>query len=172
MAGKFVDINVLGDEALARKLRKLPLKSQKKAVRPALRASAKRVKKYVIDNISGSPLAVVTGSYREAWRRSKVRVGKQRRGRIAVGIVYPTRSELDISPGDKYYYPFALEYGRSARGRGTKNTDAGLSRSARGTKDVRAIPHVRPAVDDHARVEKRLIGVHIGREIEKLARKV
>lgn len=149
MASNFIDISVFGDKALQRRLQRVATTTQRKIVRQALRASAKRIKPYVLQNIQ-SKLGQRTGAYYKAWKRAKIRSGATRRGMIRLGIAMPTREEFGIAPGDKYFYPAALEYGQK-----------------RGNRHVPARPHIRPAVDNNKGREFRQISRDIGRGITK-----
>ena len=148
-----VDITLLGDKSLERMLAALPRVSQKKAVRPALRACAKRLKADLLANISGPIIEIRTGRYRSAMVAERVHALKRIRGLIGVAFDMPTRVALGISPEDKHYYPFALEYGDSRRGLPPKAP-------------------IRRTVDEHKDVELRRIGTAVGKDIEKQARKL
>lgn len=111
MANAFVDISVLGDKALERALRQLPDKYEGKAVRPALRASAKRVKLLVVQAFSGTPIGVRTGRTLTAIIGQRAHAIPRKGGWIGAAFDWPTRGELGLPPGDKGYWPFILEYG-------------------------------------------------------------
>lgn len=145
-----VDISIVGDKALQRKLKRLAGKVQRKVVRVALRKAARRIRERIIQNVSGAPVGVITGEYRAAWKSSKVRAGGGKRGLIRLGIAFPSREILGIAPEDKSYYPAAIEYGHDG---------------------VPAHPHVRPAVDDNIDAERRKIGRDIGKAIEREAKR-
>ena len=140
-----------GVEELQKKLDRLVKQAPKKVVSSALRKSAKRTKPRILSLISGAVLNIRTGDYFKAWARSKIRsAGRLPGGFVRVGIVWPTRQELGISPDDKYFYPTALEYG---------------------TKDgrLRARPHLRPAIDNYKSSEYKAIAKDIKQGIEKEA---
>lgn len=141
------DLSLLGVKGMDRKLRRLEAKVQKSIVRKALRASAKRVRVYVVANLSGVKVNVDTGTLRDAFAKAKIR-GTSRRGLIRIGLQYPERDDLGIPADSKYYYPTAVEYGHG---------------------DVRAYPYMRPAVDEHDTVERSLIGRDIGNGIKQAA---
>ena len=107
----FIDISVLGDRELARALAKLPDKYEGKAVRPALRASAKRLKLLVIQAFSGVPIGVRTGRTLTAVIGQKVHAIPRKTGWIGAAFDWPTREELGIDPESDSFYPWALEYG-------------------------------------------------------------
>jgi len=146
---RMFDISFIGDKELQRKLHELEYGAQAKAVRPALRKSAKRLKAEVIRRIP-----VGSGNYLKVWKRTKIRKGAAKRGLTRLGIVAPTREELGISPNDQWFWPYALEYGHTSRG-----------------IRVFARPHMRPAVDENKASELRRIGSDIGTEIEKIFKK-
>lgn len=145
-----VSIAFLGDKDLQRQLNRLEKRSATKVVTQALRASAKRTKTRLIQNLSGDPVGVRTGELRRAFQGAKIRAGKRRRGLIRLGIVVPSRDELGISASDPHFYPYAVEYGHGA---------------------VQARPYIRPAVDEHYDAEIAAIGRDIGKRITKAARK-
>ncbi len=149
-----VDIRMLGAPELERKLRRLERQTQRKLVRQSLRASAKRMKGYLIANIaSGVPPRVREGDLLGAFLGAKVR-GYTNRGKIKIGVVPPTRQELSIPADDPNYYPVAIEYGHASGG-----------------VEVPAYPYMRPAVDDHAEIETRLIAQDLGDRIAREASK-
>lgn len=156
MAKGMVDISMLGDKELDRKLAKLATAaSQKRAVRPALRKSTKRLKAHVVANLSGRVVKPDTGRWLRATIAAKVKAIKRSRGEIGTAFAMPTREELGIEPGYEWYYPFAVEYGHPAPGR----------------EHASAKAPIRQAVNSHAREELFRIGRDIGKGIEKEAKK-
>lgn len=111
MANSFVDISLIGDKKLARALAKLPDKAEAKAVRPALRASTKRVHVLVIQAWSGIPMGVRTGRTLAAFAAQKIHAIPRKGGWIGAAFDMPTRAELGIASDDKFYYPAVAEYG-------------------------------------------------------------
>lgn len=111
MANAFVDISVLGDKEVARALAKLPDKYEGKAVRPALRGSAKRLKVNVAQAYSGIIIGVRTGRTLAGFIAHKVKALPRQSGWMGAAFDFPTREELGISPDDKWFYPAVLEYG-------------------------------------------------------------
>lgn len=165
-----IDVRVLGVQGLQQKLNRLPGVVARKVVVSALRKSTKRIHGYVLANIARL-LASHTGTYARAWAAAKVRAGKHPRGMIRIGLRYPDRDELGIAPDDPYFYPFAIEYGHAAAGSGTYAGGGGKRVRKTASKDVPAIPHVRPAVDDNKATEHALIGRDIGRGIKREAKR-
>jgi len=162
--GPIVRAQVLGVESLTAQLRALPQAAAKKIVREALAAAAAKIKAQILANIDAY-LQRITGQYRAAWEKTTIASQPRRRGQVRMGIKYPEREDLGIGPRDPYYYPYAIEYGHAARGRGGR--PKGRSRrdnhkkGVTAPKDVPAIPHVRPAVDEHADDLRRLISAEI-----------
>ena len=121
----FVDLRLLGDKKLDRKLRSLDVKMQRKFARRALREAWKPVK----DAAKANALAIArrpaeTGIMRRVARALKVRaiaksriVGgrrraiRGRRGMIGFTFRTPTRAELGIPAGSKWYPPAHIELG-------------------------------------------------------------
>lgn len=151
MAQPVVDISVVGVKAVSAMLGKLPDAAQKKAVRFALRRSAKRLKGHIVTNLSGHPVAPRSGRLLAAMKRVKVQALKRSRTRVGVFVALPTREELGIAPDDPYYYPAAVEYGHSR---------------------APAKRFIRNAVNDHEAEELRMIGTDIGKGIEREARRL
>ena len=81
----------------------LPLKMQKKAVRPSLRAGAK-----VIHKDGKRRMAKLTGKNRKFF---KVKSIKRSRQSIGVMIITGTREQLGIAGDDPFYYPAIQEHG-------------------------------------------------------------
>ena len=152
MARPAVDIRLIGDKALIRALSKLPVTSQKKAVRPALRKAAKRLRGHIVENVSGTPVGVVSGRTLAAFTAARIRALKRSRSAIGVGVVMPTREELGIDPGDKWFHPAATEYGT-------------VEREGRGSIDETRF--IRDAVDIHKAREIATLGTDIGKGIER-----
>lgn len=156
MASPIIDISMIGDKELERKLAKLATPaSQKRAVRPALRKSTKRLKAHVVANLSGLVVQPDTGRWLRAAIAAKVKAIKRSRGEIGTAFAMPTREALGIAPGDESYYPASVEYGHPAPGR----------------EHASAKAPIRQAVNSHAREELFRIGRDIGKGIEKEAKK-
>lgn len=151
-----VDISILGDKALERKLAALGSPArQKKAVRPALRKSAKRIKAAMVQNLSGLVADPQTGALRAAMAKQKIIALRRSRGSIGVGIGQPEfsmpgRADVGIDPKDPYYYPRHVEYGHPG---------------------VAPRPYIRSAVDRNRDSELAKIGADIGKGTEKVAAK-
>lgn len=143
MAASIVDIGVLGDKALERKLARLPGTVQKKVVRQAMRKSAKRVHAKLLSKVNGFPVGVVTGQYKAAVAKAKPRAGKRSRSLIQMVIPRPAEAEDAITQG-------ALEYGRS---------------------NMAARPHVRPAVDEDIAANRAQIARDIAAGIVREAKR-
>lgn len=144
-----VDITLLGQKQLERKLELLAAKTQKTIVRRAVRASAKRTLAEIVHNIQSAQL-VDSGRLLAAFQKAKVLQAANKRDLIRIGPAWPTRAELGIDPKDKGYYPFSLEFGHP---------------------NAAAVPFIRPAVDENRQREIRQIGTEIGAAIEREARK-
>jgi len=139
---KAVDVSLIGDKRLNRKLRRLPLKVQRKVVRQALReagrpvlATAKRI------------VPVRTGNLRDGL---KLRAIKPRGGQFGVAIKTPTREDLGLPATGGGYYPAHIELG-------TRNTPAQ--------------PYLRPAMDQNRKKSIGILRRQIGAGIEREARR-
>lgn len=150
MARKGFDISLLGDKALMKKFDKLQRGAQGKIIRPVIRASAKRAKQRVVENLSGAPVQVRTGKTLEAFQKAPIRSAKRDRDEVRIGQVLPDRDLLGISEDDPYYYPMALEYGH---------------------RRAPAYPFIRPAIDMHREKEIAQIGREIGQRMTVAAKK-
>ena len=100
---KSLDISVLGDKALSRKLKKLPGVAQGKVVRPAMRAAAKEI---VLPAIRAE-IHDVTGNLS---RNLMIRAAKSK-AFTGVLVMPGTREKMGIPNDDPYYYPSAVEFG-------------------------------------------------------------
>ena len=110
MAGGIgIDIRLLGDRALDRKMKRLTGPQQKKIVRRALRLAAK-----VVLPTAKSLVPVDRGTLKKTL---KIKALKQKRGKFGIVITTGTRDELGIASDDPFYYPAAVELG-------TKNVSA------------------------------------------------
>ncbi len=108
----FIDISVLGDQALQKKLKRLETKVQRKIVRKAMRAAFKPVhqaaKRYAA---SITNPANATETALKISRGLKLRAAKARRGSFGVRVVTPTRAEMGIPPKSRWYSPAHIELG-------------------------------------------------------------
>lgn len=143
-----VDIRVFGNKELDRKLGKIADKTQKTIVRGALRKEAKKTQARIASNIQRLDL-IDSGMMLQAFQATKIK-SAARKGFIRVGPELPSREALGIDPGDKYYYPYAVEFGHVG---------------------ADAKPFIRPAVDENKDESLRSIGTDIGKGIERQARK-
>jgi len=101
----FIDIAVIGDKELQRKLKALDIKMQKKIIHKALRAAAKPI---LAQSKATAP--VLSGRLKKSL---KLRARRARRGVFGVQVMTGTRQELGIPAGYPYYYPAAVEYGHA-----------------------------------------------------------
>ncbi len=104
-----IDISMLGDKALTKKLGLLPGRLQKKVLRKSMRDAAKPILKDIRQAISAIR---VTGFHTDPLRKGmKLRSLKRSRSRIGVMIMAPTRDVLGIPSDADYYYPAHIELG-------------------------------------------------------------
>jgi len=110
-SGLAVDISMLGDKALMRKLKRLPAAAQKKAVRPALRKDLSSiVRPVMLQKLSGNPVGRITGQLFAAMKAQKVTAKKRSRSLMGVHIPLPPRDAFDPPLTDDNYYPNIVEY--------------------------------------------------------------
>lgn len=157
MAQPVIDISIVGDKALGRALAKLPDRIQRKVVRQSLRKSAKRQNQYIVQHLSGIPVAPESGRWLIAQSAQKPKTAKRSRRGIRIELPYPRREELGIAPGEKYYYPTAIEYG--------------TTKTRQGRGPLPAFAPVRRAVDENMEKEHQIMGTEIARGIEREARR-
>jgi len=144
---KIVDIRLLGDVELQRKLQRLPIVLQRKVVRESLRRGGKPVleeAKRLVPADTGALKASIKLRATERGGR------KKRRGEFGVYVQTGTREELGISADAKYYYPAAVELG----------TDKMPARS-----------YLRAAVDNKRAESIAIIAQEVGQRIEREAAK-
>ena len=102
---KFVSIEVLGDKALQRKLKAIPIALERKIVRKALREAARPVLA-----TAQALVPVESGKLKKGLKLRALR--KQKRGQFGVQVRTPTHDELGTPYGLRaYYYPAHLELG-------------------------------------------------------------
>lgn len=106
-----IDISMLGDKALTKKLGKLPGRLQKKVLRQAMRKAAKPILADIKQSISSIR---VTGLHTDPLKKkTKIKSLKRSRNKIGVRITTPTRDELGIPADSKWYWPAHIELGTS-----------------------------------------------------------
>ena len=167
MAAPLVNISLLGDRELERKLARLAGPAQKRVVRRAMRDACKRIHRRLIRKVSGYPVGIVTGEYLAAIKAEKPSAGKRGRSVIQIVLAAPREAEQAIQQN-------ALEYGRNVETRGKRLRARRKLRESGAQAHWRpapAFPHVRPAVDEKKRSDLRLIGRDIGRGIVREAKK-
>ena len=142
-----IDISILGDKELQKKLDALEKGVAAKAVRPALRKESYRTRKRIVGNIQAEGL-IKTGVMVAAYAAAKVK-SAGRRGIIRIGVENPTRAQLGIDADDQYYYPYAVEFGHD---------------------DVEPKPFIRPAIDEHKPQSLAAIARDIAAGILRLAK--
>lgn len=139
-----VQIQVLGDKVIERRLHELADATQKKVVTHALREGGRPVLK-----TAQTLCPVRTGALKKSL---KLRAYKKRRqGIFGVAVFTGTRRELGIPEGYRWYYPMAVEYGHG---------------------NVPAHSFMRKALDDNRRKSMRIIKTQIGTGIEREARRI
>lgn len=94
------------DDGLLKKLNALERKAK-----PIINKASREVMKPVRKEIAEA-MPVDSGDLKKAMKKAKIRNLKGR-GKAGVGILMPTRAELDIPADAKFYYPIAIEYGTS-----------------------------------------------------------
>lgn len=140
------DITVLGDKKLQGKLDALPRTVQRKLIGRAIKKAGTEVlKPRVLDRVP-----VDTGALKTAMARQKFKAVKGRRGQLKIAMPLPTREQLDIAPGAKWYYPAHVEYGHG---------------------NVPPQSYIRAPVDENASRFFSVAGSQLGREIETEAKK-
>ena len=144
-----VELILNGELRLLRLFKALPDRMRKKAISGPVREEAKKARLRIVGKITSEHL-VVTGTYREAWRRTPVKKSSRTRAIVRLGPIWPHRDTLDVMKGDKWYYPAAIEYGHTGKS---------------GT--VKPYPHARPAIDDTIDTNRRRLINDIRNGIEK-----
>ena len=156
--GQLVDIEMLGDKKLQRTLNRMDLRVQAKGMAKALRAGGKPI---LADakaraRAAHNPATPSTNMLKVA-RGLKLRKAKgRRRGVIGMRILTPTKAELGIPEGSKWYYPAHVELGSGP--------------TKRGRPAVPAIPYMRGALHAGRQSALRRIRVHLWRFIRAQAR--
>lgn len=140
------DISLLGDKELSRKLDLLPKKVQRTLLGRALKIGGKLLKPKVI-----AAVPVDTGLLKQMMEKQNFKVYKaKRRGDIRMGMPMPTRDQMGIAPGGKWYYPAHVEYGHG---------------------NVPAKSYIRKPIDENAQMFHTEVGRALGAQIEAEAKK-
>ncbi len=113
MATPIVEFKVAGLAELIVGFQILPAKFQRRVISKATRASTKRLKANLIENLSGKVVQPRTGRWLASVKATPVLKRKFRRGRGLTGDGFgmPQRSEIGVEPEAEGYYPAAVEYG-------------------------------------------------------------
>ncbi len=98
-----IDFKLLGIKELEAKFRKLPLRLQKKILRPSLRAGGKSVQQAVKAAVPKDTGRLRRGIQLKAMKRSRSRMG--------VFVSTKGREFFGIDADSKWYYPAIIEYG-------------------------------------------------------------
>lgn len=109
-----ISITFLGDKALERKLKRIPVQTGNTIIRRAFRASNKRVRGAVGRALSGEIVSPHTGRWLGSLKGAKIRSSRTG-GWYRQGLEMPYREDLGIAADDKGYYPSAIEYGAPDR---------------------------------------------------------
>lgn len=132
-----VDISMLGDKALVRKVSRFIGKKQRRIVSSAMRKAMKQI--VLPQAIADAP--VDTGRHQANIRVRAIRKRGRRDPRIGVEVRSGTRAQLGIPAGYKWYYPAILEF----------KTD----------------PHLIPALEDNRERVLGRMRTEVGRGIER-----
>ncbi len=145
-----IDIRMFGHKSLQRKLIRLTGAVQKRIINKALKSAAKVVQAKAKQNVT-----VKSGKHSIPIRKSIV-VRKARRTRRFTAYIVRTgiRGTLGISEGGKFYYPAHVELGAVV-----------------GTKRLKALPYIRPALVDNRQSLMRMIRRSIWGGIKRESRK-
>lgn len=175
MTGIPLKVNFVGLKELRASLNSLEPKLQRKVLRRVLRKQSKAVLvaiKAIMPKSDDEGVHLVDAL--------KVRAGKSRRGYMSDGLVFPERTVIDISDDDPYYWPFALEYGHAAPGRGSFSNVSDIGKKGRSKgkvlkrrrgkapKDVAPRPYIRRAWDHREALAGAQIEQDTFRELEKM----
>lgn len=103
-----VDISMVGNKELERKLHRLDIQLQRKIVRGSMRKAMRQVR-----DEARNLAPVRTGRLQRSIKQQQ----RTRRGVTRASIVTGERRELGIPANARGYYPAALEYGYRRNGR-------------------------------------------------------
>lgn len=135
----FLSLELEGFDELITKFDKLPFKLQQKYLKPSLKAGAKVIQ-----------VAAKQKAHKRSGKNARfirVKALKKQRGRSVGSVVQTgTREQLGIPRDAKGYYPFSEEFG---------------------TKDARAHPYMRPALQQKRGEATKRIGTVLKAAIEK-----
>jgi len=143
-----MDMTLIGDRALLRKLQRLDVKLQRKIARHALRAGGRPV-------LAEAKRLCPVGAHKEESRPHlrdtlKLRALRGRRGQVGVQVQTGTRETLNIPAAASHFWPAAVEFGHG---------------------NVPAQSYLRAAVDNRRDASLALIRRDVAAGIESEARK-
>lgn len=140
----FIDVTLLGDKELQRKLNHLARNVQRKVVRISMKKAGNEILRPAI--VAAVP--VKTGALKAAMAKEQFKVLSGRR--TGVKLAMPPRDRLAMDPNDKYYYPTHVEYGHG---------------------NVPPHSYIRKPVDANANQWRNRVGQFMGTAIETEAKK-
>jgi len=140
----YIDISLIGDKELQRKLNKLARDVQIRLLGSAMKNTGNKILRAPI----AAAVPVKSGRLKAAMGKQKFKIfrGKTSGARLEM----PPRAALGIDPQDKYYYPVHVEYGHG---------------------NVPPHSFLRKPVDENAARWRAAVGAELGRKIEAEARK-
>lgn len=145
MALQGIDISLLGDKELSKKLERLAGKSQRKVVRGAITKAAKIPLKEAKQRAPKGK----SGLLRKNIKSKSIKRSRKLSGRV---IQTGTRVQMNIPSASKYYYPAAIEYG---------------VKSSNSKKRQKGTPFLRPALLNNKTKIFSLLKSEIGKGIIK-----
>lgn len=156
-AGDIIDFKFLGGKEMGILFQRLARNASSKAVRPAVRRSARRLKAKVLLKTEGTLFTQPTGNLSRALDAEKIRTKIWKRtGTVSVDWPLPSRSALGISGEAKGYYPLHVEFGHS------KGLRGGV---------VPPKSYLRSTVNEERASENQKIGREIGKRMIKQAQR-
>ena len=155
--GDIIDFKFLGGSEMGILFQRLAKNASSKAVRPAVRRSARRLKAKVLLKTEGTFFAEPTGNLSRALDAEKIRTKIWKRtGTVSVDWPLPSRAALGIEAEAKGYYPLHVEFGHS------KGIHGGT---------VPPKSYLRSTVNEERASENQKIGREIGKRTVKQAQR-
>ena len=145
-----IEITISGESEVNHALQVLGLKIEKRILTKAFRQGAKLIRVAARRNLRaiGASASTMPSRQHTAQIARKLKTGMLRRqkGRVGISVSTPTRAQLGIAEGGRWYYPAHIELG---------------------TQRTRALPYLRNAFDENLPTVERLVIQVMNEEIQR-----
>ena len=145
-----IEVTLSGESEVNHALQVLGAKIEARILTKAFRQGAKLIQAGAKRNLRGIGASATTKNSRkhtlQIARKMKTRALRRKKGRVGISVATPTRAQLGIPEGGKWYYPAHIELG---------------------TRTTKALPYLRNAFDDNLDAIEREVTQAINIEIQR-----